>query len=157
VRSWYSQAAASSQFVAQGVSDGRARRCSAGERVLARPRTPGARGKHAGVRLRGRLLGRDRLGRRGETSQKVGPAEAAARDEADRKLDDSVEATVRREAAHGPALPLTLLVPDRPLTEGRASDGHELRREPPAAPSCQVVYSCSSRSRSRSTPARRPV
>ena len=135
MRSWYSQAAAGSQFVGQMYQTGEPqvlnRRTRAGRAPEARARAE----KPAGVRLL-RPPARD--------------------DEADRRLDDGVEATVGREA-DSPALPLALLVPVGPLTEGGASVEHELRLEPPAAPSSAAAYSCSSRSRSRSTSARRPV
>jgi len=66
VRSWYSQAAAGSQFVGQMYQTGEpqvlSRRTQAGRAPDGRARAE----KPAGVRLRGRLLGRERLGRRGD-------------------------------------------------------------------------------------------
>jgi len=156
VRSWYSLAAAGSQFVGQMYQTGEpqvlSRRTQAGRAPDARARAE----KPAGVRLRGRLLGRERLGRRGDVEvARLGAPKLPAHDEADRRIDDGVEATVGREA-DSPALPLALLVPVRPLTEGGASVEHELR----LAARRTVIrgrLQLSSRFRSRSTSARRPV
>jgi hypothetical protein len=72
---------------------------------------------------------------------RVGRAEAAARDEADRRLDDGVEATVKREATRGLALALALLVPDRLRRSGKWRSGKALASGTATAPRATAALS----------------